>query len=135
MKYMLISKYLLIRELTRTALSRARRLYARAVVSRSTPHLCAHPGCAVVLVDGPGRCPAHARGRSRSGTPGYGSRWRRARDAYIRAHPRCERCFAPAQEVHHRNRRHPSEPGANAWGNLQALCRSCHRYVTLHPAG
>jgi 5-methylcytosine-specific restriction enzyme A len=100
-------------------------------VSRRSPHLCAHPGCPVILPDGPGRCPDH-KGRPRPGTRGYGAAWRRARDGYIREHPDCERCGAPALDVHHRDGRHPSDPGANDWHNLEALCRSCHRRETEH---
>jgi 5-methylcytosine-specific restriction protein A len=100
---------------------------------RRTPHLCAEPGCPVILDDGPGRCPEHRRGRAGSGTRGYDtSAWRRARDRYIRAHPDCEHCGAPAIDVHHRDHRHPSEPGANDPANLESLCRSCHRRVTEH---
>ena len=103
-------------------------------MSRVTPHLCAEPGCHSVIEDGPGRCPEHRRGRARSGTPGYGHRWQRIRNAYIREHPTCEHagCIAPATDVHHRDGRHPSEPGANDWTNLEALCRSCHRRITEH---
>jgi 5-methylcytosine-specific restriction enzyme A len=95
-----------------------------------SPHLCAEPYC-TRIIDGPGRCPDHQQ-PARSGTTGYGASWRRARDAYIAAHPRCERCPAPAVDVHHRDGRHPSEPGANAWHNLESLCRSCHRRATEH---
>jgi 5-methylcytosine-specific restriction protein A len=91
-------------------------------------HLCGYPGCPEVL-DNPGRCKAHGNRRS---TPGYGSGWKRVRDAYIREHPWCERCGEEAQEVHHKDGRSPLEPGANAWSNLAALCRPCHRWVTYH---
>ena len=100
-------------------------------MSRTTPHLCAEPSCRVILDDGPGRCPEH-RGTPRSGTPGYGAAWRRARDPYIAEHPDCEICGRPAVDVHHRDGRHPSAPGANAQSNLQSLCRSCHRRETEH---
>ena len=55
------------------------------------------------------------------------SLWSGVRDAYLAAHPRCERCPRPAVDVHRRVDSHPSEPGVNAWGNLEALCGSCHR--------
>jgi 5-methylcytosine-specific restriction enzyme A len=58
---------------------------------------------------------------------GYGAVWRRVRDAYLAAHPTCERCGARADEVHHRDHRTPLDPGANDWSNLEALCRRCHR--------
>jgi 5-methylcytosine-specific restriction protein A len=100
-------------------------------VSRKTPHLCAEPFCPNV-VDGPGRCPEHRHGRARSGSDGYGAKWRKVRDAYLREHPACEGCGSsgPWLDVHHRDGRSPLEPGANDWHNLQTLCRSCHRRVT-----
>lgn len=100
-------------------------------MSSATPHLCAEPGCPNII-DGPGRCPTHQAGRAPSGTQGYGHTWRKVRNAYIAEHPMCERCGAPALDVHHRDGRHPGEPGANHWTNLEALCRSCHRWETEH---
>jgi 5-methylcytosine-specific restriction endonuclease McrA len=102
-------------------------------VSRNTPHLCAEPYCTTILPDGPGRCPEH-RGAPRSGTPGYGANWRRIRDAYIAEFPQCEfpGCTKPAVDVHHIDGRHPSEPRANDWTNLESLCRSHHRRITEH---
>lgn len=97
----------------------------------TAPHLCAAPYCATVL-DGPERYCTRHHTAGRSGTPGYGAAWRRVRDAYIAAHPQCERCGKRAIDVHHIDGRHPSDPGANDWRNLQALCRSCHRYITEH---
>jgi 5-methylcytosine-specific restriction protein A len=95
---------------------------------------CAEPGCTVTL-DQPGRCDQHGRtnwdrwrrtdeGRRRAS--GYGSKWRTIRNAYLRQHPACERCGAPATEVHHRDHRTAAEPGANDWRNLEAVCRRCH---------
>jgi 5-methylcytosine-specific restriction enzyme A len=110
-------------------LGRAGQRLRNSIMSRSTPHLCPEPGCPEVLLDGPGRCHRH-RGSASSGTRGYGASWRRDRNRYIAAHPLCERCQAPAVDVHHRDGRHPSEPEANAWSNLESLCRSCHRRAT-----
>jgi len=101
---------------------------------RDAPHLCAAPYCATVI-DGPARyCATHGAAHTHSGTPGYGGSWRRVRDAYIAAHPACEQpgCDKRALDVHHIDGRHPSEPGANDWRNLQALCRGCHRRETEH---
>jgi 5-methylcytosine-specific restriction protein A len=102
-------------------------------MTRATPHLCAEPYCPNIVI-GAGRCPEHRRGRSMSGTRGYGSRWTRVRNAYLAEHPACETCGSggPWLDVHHRDHRHPDEPGANDWTNLQTLCRSCHRRVTEH---
>jgi 5-methylcytosine-specific restriction endonuclease McrA len=86
------------------------------------------PFCRNVVM-GAGRCPEHRRGGT-AGTPGYGYAWRRVRDPYIKQHPNCERCGKPAIDVHHIDGQHPSEPGANDWTRLEALCRSCHRRET-----
>jgi 5-methylcytosine-specific restriction endonuclease McrA len=66
------------------------------------------------------------------GADGYGSQWRRVRNAYIREHPRCETsgCDRPAQEVHHLDHRGPLAPRGLDWSNLQALCVPCHRKLT-----
>jgi len=102
-------------------------------MSRPTPHLCAEPNCKVILDDGPGRCPDH-RGTPRSGTPGYGARWRRTRNAYIAEFPRCEwpGCTKPAIDVHHIDGLGPHGPRGYDWTNLQSLCRSHHRHETEH---
>lgn len=101
-------------------------------MARKTPHLCAEPNCPNVLLNGPGRCPEHRKGRARSGSDGYGWAWTRIRTAYIAEHPRCNRCGKPAVDVHHRDHRGPLDAGANAWANLESLCRSCHRRETEH---
>lgn len=45
--------------------------------------------------------------------------------AWNRAKGRCERCGAPASEVHHR--RYPQPWGSfDTPGNLQAVCHPCH---------
>ena len=100
-------------------------------MSRATPHLCAEPGCPEILDGGPGRCPDH-KGRARSGTPGYGARWRRTRNAYIAEFPDCERCARPGVDVHHRDHQGPTGPHGYDWTNLETLCRSCHRRETEH---
>jgi len=53
------------------------------------------------------------------------------RDRYIAEHPMCERCGAPAIEVHHRDGRHPGEPGANDWSNLESVCLRDHRLAEV----
>jgi 5-methylcytosine-specific restriction protein A len=100
--------------------------------------LCGEPRCPEIIPAGQTYCSAHGRtnwdrwkrtdpGRSQ----GYGARWRRVRDRYIREHPACERCGAPAAEVHHRDHRHPSESGANDWSNLESICVRCHRLAEV----
>ena len=102
-------------------------------MSGDTPHLCAEPYCPNI-VEGVGRCPEHRS--AESGTAGYGYAWRKIRDRYFAAHPMCETpgCGQAGRDVHHRDGRHPWEPGANAWSNLETLCRSCHRLATERQA-
>ena len=94
-------------------------------------HLCAEPGCPVVLEEGPGRCHDH-RAASSSGSRGYGTRWRRLRDAYIAEHPDCEECGEPAIDVDHLDEARPGDPTFYDWNNLGSKCRSCHRRKTEH---
>lgn len=58
---------------------------------------------------------------------GYTTSWDKMSRHYRRHHPLCERCehhgqVTPAAEVHHVD----GDPGNNDWGNLEALCISCH---------
>ena len=64
--------------------------------------------------------------------PGDEANSRRVRNAYAAEHSTCESpgCTKPVFDVHHIDGRHPSEPGANDWTNLQGLCRSHHRKIT-----
>ena len=71
----------------------------------------------------------------------YGSRaWQDARNAYIRAHPLCERCMehgrvTPGQIVHHKVHLSPeniNDPTiALGFDNLETVCRDCH--ASEHP--
>lgn len=59
------------------------------------------------------------------------ARWRRLRAAFLRAHPLCSDCEAggrvTASEIAHHKREVAHSPGqALDWGNLEALCKSCH---------
>lgn len=70
---------------------------------------------------------------------GYDQRWRQARARFLREHPRCENCGAPATVVDHivphRQDRRLFWDAAN-W---QALCTRCHNAKTarecFQPAG
>ena len=63
---------------------------------------CRHPGCFCLAVSGSDFCDKHqvrpavlARPEKRELTAsqrGYGSKWRKLRGWYIRAHPLCEEC-------------------------------------------
>lgn len=66
---------------------------------------------------------------------GYDARWHALRRAYIAAHPLCEACLAsgryvPAAEVDHIIPISERPDLRLVAGNLQALCRSCHRHKT-----
>lgn len=103
---------------------------------------CAKQGCREYAVKGSSYCERHraqnkteynerydsTRRRPEKGS-NYGRRWKETRDAYISAHPYCERCYAEgrlvqATEVHHI--KPVSEGGTNAYSNLRSLCHSCH---------
>ncbi|MEN2980873.1 HNH endonuclease signature motif containing protein [Tistrella bauzanensis] len=71
------------------------------------------------------------RGRETAAARGYGSRWRRARLAYLREHPLCVMCQSAgrvmeAQVVDH-IRPHRGDPHL-MWdrGNWQSLCKRHH---------
>lgn len=60
---------------------------------------CASPGCRALVARG--YCPTHqhmaspsraAGGRGTAHERGYGARWRKAREAYLAAHPLCAEC-------------------------------------------
>ena len=68
----------------------------------------------------------------------YGRSWKRIRDRYIQAHPLCEECrkqgrLTPAEEVHHIVPL--SQGGDSSYGNLMALCTSCHSRITARDGG
>lgn len=47
----------------------------------------------------------------------------------------CERCYAEAQDIHHRKPRRMGgtrDEGINSPANLVALCRGCHTWVELN---
>lgn len=62
----------------------------------------------------------------------YNKQWESVRNAYIRSHPLCERCYAQhiatsAEIVHHIVPL--SEGGSNSVDNLMSVCRKCHAQV------
>lgn len=103
---------------------------------------CTHPGCRE-LTDG-GKCARHRREEQReynlrrgsSARQGYGSRWRRAREIFLAAHPLCEACLCEgrtvAATVVDHIRPHRGSPEL-FWDedNWQALCKSCHDRKTV----
>ena len=98
---------------------------------------CRHPGCPGFCEPGQIYCPKHNKTESRDsmrGTAyerGYNSRWRRARDHFLKAHPLCAECkragkTTPATVVDHVIP-HRGDP-VLFWDrdNWQALCKACH---------
>lgn len=123
-------------------------LYARKEVMRlprKPKRPCSYPGCPK-LTEGQ-FCEEHQKLTDRNyekyqRDPAlkkrYGRSWKRIRDRYIAEHPLCEQCekngrITPAQEVHHIQPL--SRGGTNEYGNLMALCTSCHSEITAREGG
>jgi 5-methylcytosine-specific restriction protein A len=94
--------------------------------------VCAEPGCHALVKSG--RCPVHDlkrqyyrdHPRGSSTARGYGQRWRKARARFLREHPWCVLCGAPATIVDHRVP-HRGDPRL-FWDerNWQSICKPCH---------
>lgn len=83
------------------------------------------------------KCPAHAkqyeRLRGTATARGYGAGWRRTRAEYLATHPICVDPFGQHKQRGERvaatvvDHMVPKRRGgADAWGNYQSLCVSCH---------
>ena len=73
------------------------------------------------------------------GHPFYGSaKWKKTRAAYLETvHHICEKCGAPANQVHHKDPLTEEDYFVNyekcyGFANLQALCRKCHNRMEGH---
>lgn len=116
---------------------------------RAAKRPCTHPGCGV-LTD-TGRCEAHRRAlqretdarRGNSAQRGYGGKWRKEREAWLRAHPlcECEQCqggrvrVTPASVVDHRT---PHRGDMRLfWDrkNWQSMSKACHDRKTATQDG
>lgn len=75
--------------------------------------------CGAITERGENYCHAHAR----RWPGGLGSDWPPIRNAYLKAHPRCERCGGRAVTVDHIVAR--AFGGTHDQANLQALCPRC----------
>lgn len=64
---------------------------------------------------------------------GYGSEWRKIRNAFLAMHRDCERCGDKAECVDHRIPK--ARGGTDTRDNLQALCNSCHSAKTNREDG
>lgn len=101
------------------------------------PRPCSVPGCGELVEDGLPRCPQHrVRKRPNREARGYDATWYRLRDRFLKTHPLCE-CGMVATDVDHIQsiRTHPEL--RLAWGNLRAMCHSCHarRTAADQPGG
>ena len=108
---------------------------------------CSYPGCHE-LVDKPGKCEKHRRQvvrdkdiwRDSPSKRGYGSRWRKARERYLRANPLCVKCLNQGDVVAANVVDHiVAHKGNDAlmWdeSNYQALCKTCHDSKTATEDG
>ncbi|WP_308444462.1 HNH endonuclease [Laribacter hongkongensis] len=115
---------------------------------RSAPRACRFPGCRDLVSGAGGLCAAHLRDarresdsrRGSSGERGYGSRWRKARDTYLRGHPLCVECgksdkVVPATEVDHVVPHKGDQSLFWDTDNWQPLCKSCHSAKTAREDG
>ena len=106
---------------------------------RMPDHPCAHPGCPRLVRHGEKYCEAHRAlhpGEVRSATTrGYNGEWRKARTAFLHAHPFCAECmkrgvFTKATVVDHIT---PHRGDYNLFwdrSNWQSLCKGCHDVKT-----
>lgn len=128
-------------------------LQAPAVMPAAIRSVCSYPGCGRATTGS--RCPQHAEqtkrerearrrkadaSRPSSGERGYGSKWRKERDEYLKANPWCAVHAArgvrePATVVDHI--KPPKGDDRLFWrrSNWQPLCRRCHGRKTAREDG
>jgi 5-methylcytosine-specific restriction endonuclease McrA len=70
------------------------------------------------------------KNRLSSSRRGYSSTWRRFAASFLREHPTCKRCGAPASDVHHVHPLNDFPLCAYTEDYLEALCHRCHTLVT-----
>lgn len=112
---------------------------------------CVHPGCGALVQGKEPYCPEHLKARRRrenearptTAQRGYSSRWRKAREAYLRAHPlcMCDQCAAlgrvlPATVVDHVVPHRGDQRLFWDQRNWQAMSKPCHdRKTATHDGG
>lgn len=123
---------------------------------------CRHAGCRALVRDGGGYCPAHKRvaqkqvdSRRESSTKrGYGYKWQKAREGYLRSHPFCVdhqragelvQAIVVDHKIPHRLDEAMSSGDADRianakalfWDqdNWQSLCKTCHDSKTAREDG
>ena len=101
------------------------------------PTCCKHGCCNKLVPYGQRYCDIHkslhTKDRESASKRGYNSRWQKAREAYLKAHPLCVKCMAkqPAQYVEATVVDHiiPHRGDQKLFwdrNNWQALCKPCH---------
>ena len=58
-------------------------------------------------------------------------KWKALRDGKLKDTPSCEKCGAPATEVHHIVPHRGNMALFLDWDNLMSLCNKCHRLQTI----
>jgi 5-methylcytosine-specific restriction endonuclease McrA len=68
----------------------------------------------------------HDAGRPTARERGYDSKWDKERAAYLKAHPRCVMCGAPATIVHHKTPHRGDRKLFWDRKNWSPVCKPCH---------
>lgn len=114
----------------------------------AAPKPCRSPGCSVLVRDGAGYCPTHKRivrkeveSRRESSTKrGYGHKWQKAREGYLRSHPFCVEhqardLLVQATIVDHIIPHRGDQQLFWDHDNWQSLCKPCHDEKTAREDG
>lgn len=68
----------------------------------------------------------HDQHRPSARQRGYDGKWQQARAEFLKAHPRCTRCGAPASVVNHRIPHKGDRKLFWSRSNWEAVCTPCH---------
>lgn len=68
----------------------------------------------------------HDQHRPSARQRGYDGKWQQARAEFLKAHPRCTRCGAPASVVNHRTPHKGDRKLFWSRSNWEAVCTPCH---------
>lgn len=114
----------------------------------AAPRPCTYPGCGVLVRDGTSRCGRHKhieqrqadQQRGTSSQRGYGSRWQKAREGFLRKHPLCARHqergeIVVATVVDHKIPHKGDKVLFWDTTNWQSLCKPCHDAKTAREDG
>ena len=100
---------------------------------------CKHPGCAALVPSGQKYCDRHKAMHPEEVRPaasrGYGAAWRKARNAFLQAHPLCVECMKEGRYVKATDVDHivPHRGDSKLFwdqSNWQALCHRHHSMKT-----